>query len=107
MYPQDAFKWRIFMAVVNVTAFFICLFMLAYFWKESLVEIFPVFTCMLVLLLYVLAFFHRLDWIDGIGVFIIVLFSVWLAGRKREERQPIMNWDGWVYQIQGYRRKSV
>lgn len=86
MYPQDAFKWRIFMAVVNVTAFFICLFMLAYFWKESLVEIFPVFTCMLVLLLYVLAFFHRLDWIDGIGVFIIVLFSVWLAGRKREER---------------------
>ena len=47
------------MAIINITAFFIGLLMLAYFWKESLVEIFPVLTCMLVLMLYVLAFCHR------------------------------------------------
>lgn len=74
------------MAIMNITAFFICLFMLSYFWKERLVEIFPVLTCMLTLTLYVLAFFHRLDWIDGIGILIIVLFLVWLAFGKRERR---------------------
>lgn len=75
------------MAIVHITAFFICLLILAYFWKESLVEIFPVLTCMLALTLYVLAFFRRLSWIDGIGIFIIVLFLIWFAGRKKEQKK--------------------
>lgn len=74
------------MAIINIIAFFICLFMLSYFWKESLVEIIPVLACMLTLTLYVLAFCHRLDFIDGIGLLIIVCFLCWLVSRKREER---------------------
>lgn len=63
------------MAIINITAFLICLFLLSYFWKESLVEIVPVLTCMLILTLYVLAFCHRLDFIDGIGFLVIVLLG--------------------------------
>ena len=74
------------MAIINITAFFIGLFLLSYFWKECLVEIFPVLTCMLILTLYVLAFCHRLNLIDGIGILIIVLFGGWLISRKREQR---------------------
>lgn len=74
------------MAIINIIAFFICLFMISYFWKESLVETAPVFTCMLILTLYVLAFCHRLDFIDGIGLLVIVCFGGWLVGKKREQR---------------------
>lgn len=74
------------MTIINITAFFIGLFMLAYFWKASLVEIFPVLTCMLVLTLYVLAFCHRLNFIDGVSILVIVLFAVWLMSRKRGQR---------------------
>ena len=74
------------MAIINIIAFFICLFMLSYFWKESLVETAPVLVCMLTLTLYVLAFCHWLDFIDGIGILVIVLFGFWLMSRKREKR---------------------
>lgn len=74
------------MAIINIIAFFICLFMLSYFWKESLVETAPVLVCMLSLTLYVLAFCHRLNCIDGIGILVIVLFGFWLMSRKREQR---------------------
>lgn len=75
------------MAVVNIIAFFVCLFMLSCFWKECLVEVFPALACMLILTLYGLAFLHRLDWIDGIGIFIILLFGIWLVFGKRERRR--------------------
>lgn len=74
------------MAIINIIAFFICLLILSYFWKESLVEIVPVLTCMLILTLYALAFCHRLNLIDGIGVLVIVLSGGWLISRKREQR---------------------
>lgn len=74
------------MAIINIIAFFICLFILSYFWKENLVEIVPVLTCMLILTLYVLAFCHRLNFIDGIGILVIILFAGWLMSRKREQR---------------------
>jgi len=74
------------MAIINIIAFLICLFMLSYFWKESLVEIIPVLTCMLTLTLYVLAFLRRLDLIDGIGILLIVFFLYWLVSRKCEQR---------------------
>ena len=75
------------MSVINIIAFFICLFALAYFWKESLADVFPALTCMLVLMLYGLAFLHRLNWIDGIGVLVIVLFGVWLVRSEQSRRE--------------------
>ncbi|MCM1156251.1 MAG: hypothetical protein NC392_12935 [Roseburia sp.] len=74
------------MAIVNITAFFICLLMLSYHWKTTLVEMFPPLTCMLTLVLYVLAFLGHLSLIDGIGLFIIAAFLCWLVSRKQEQR---------------------
>lgn len=74
------------MEIINIIAFLICLFMLSWFWKENLVEIIPVLTCMLILTLYVLAFCHRLNFIDGIGILVIILFAGWLISRKRGQR---------------------
>ncbi|MDD6812528.1 MAG: hypothetical protein PUD93_11855 [Lachnospiraceae bacterium] len=74
------------MAILNVTAVVICLLLLAYFWKESLVEVWPVVVCGLVLVLYVLAMLHHLSWIDGIGILLILGFAIWIFLGKEEER---------------------
>ena len=74
------------MAVVHILAFLLCLLMLSWFWKESIVEVLPMLICMLSLVLYVLAFLHHLSWIDGIAIGVIAAFSVWFSSRKKEKR---------------------
>lgn len=74
------------MAIINITAFLICLFVLSYLCKTTLVEMFPSLTCGLILVLYVLAFFRQLNLIDGIGILIIAGFLCWIISRKREQR---------------------
>lgn len=74
------------MAVINIIAFFLCLFLLSYFWKESLVEVFPVLTCMLVLVLYVLALLRHLSLIDGIALAVTAAFCIWFFSRKKEQK---------------------
>ena len=75
------------MMILHIAAVLIGILALAYWFRVSLVEALPVFTCVLALVLYVLALVHHLSWIDGIAVLTVVLFGVWLAGRRREERQ--------------------
>ena len=77
---------RFIMAIVNITAFLICLLVLSYLWKTTLVEMFPPLTCMLVLVLYILALFRHLSLIDGISLLIIAAFLYWIISRKREQR---------------------
>lgn len=79
------------MALLHLSAVFICILFLAWRFRVSLVEALPVFTCGLVLTLYVLAFLHRLSWIDGIAALTIILFIVWQAGRQKEERQEFVS----------------
>lgn len=79
-----------FMVLLHVSAVLICILFLAWRFRVSLVEELPVFTCGLVLTLYVLAFLHRLSWIDGIAAFVVVGFSVWLGSRKKEERDGFL-----------------
>ncbi len=78
------------MAVVHILALFLCLLMLSWFWKESLVEMLPMLLCMLALVLYVLAFLHHLSWIDGIGIGVIAAFFIWYPGRKKEKREAFV-----------------
>lgn len=75
------------MALLHIAAVFICILFLAWRFRVSLVETMPVFTCGLVLTLYVLAFLHHLSWIDGIAALVVILFILWLASRKKEERE--------------------
>ena len=74
------------MAVVHILAFFICLIMLSWFWKESLAEMLPMLLCMLTLVLYALAFLHHLSWINGIGMGVIAVFLIWFSSMKKEKR---------------------
>lgn len=74
------------MAVINIAAFLICLLYLSYFWKRALVDILPALTCMLVFVLYALAFIRRLSLIDGIAALIIAAFLIWLAKCNKEKR---------------------
>lgn len=75
------------MGMINIIAVVLCLFILAYYWKESLVEVWPVVICGLVFLLYVLAMLRHLSWIDGIGILVICGFVIWFFLRGKEERE--------------------
>lgn len=75
---------------LHILAVLICILCLAWRFRVSLVEALPVFTCGLVLTLYVLAFLHRLSWIDKIAACVIILFIVWLACRRKEERESFL-----------------
>ncbi len=74
------------MAIINGMAVLVCIFLLAYFWEESLVEIIPVVVCGLVMILYVLAILHHLSWIDGISVVCLVVFGIVFCTRAKEKR---------------------
>lgn len=78
------------MALVHILAVLICILFLAWRFRVSLVEALPVFVCGLTLVLYVLAFFRRLTWIDGIAVLVLLLSAVWLVSRKKEERKNVI-----------------
>lgn len=75
------------MTILHIAAVSACIFFLAYCFRVSPVEIMPVFTCGLVLLLYVLAMAGRLSWIDGIAVLTVAAFGIWLVSRRREQRK--------------------
>ena len=74
------------MAIVNITAFLICLLSLSYDWEEKLVEVLPVVTCMLVFALYVLAFIRHLSLIDVLSLVIIAAFLIWFIKINKEKR---------------------
>lgn len=76
-----------YLTILHIAAVLVCIFFLAYWFRVRLVEIMPVFTCVLVLVLYVLAMAGHLSWIDGIAVLAIVSFGIWLASRRREQRK--------------------
>lgn len=72
--------------ILHSCAVLICILYLAWYFRVSLVEILPVFTCGLVLVLYVLAMLHHLSWIDMMAAFVIALFAVRMKYGVREER---------------------
>lgn len=78
------------MAVIHIIAFFLCLFFLSYYWRESLVEALPVLACILALVLYALAMLRRLSYIDGAAVMLIVGFAIWFISRKKEKRTEFL-----------------
>ena len=79
-----------FMVLLHMLAVFICILFLAWRFRVTLVEALPVFTCGLVLTLYVLAFLHHLSWIDAVAALMVIMFVVWLASRKKEERESFI-----------------
>lgn len=77
-------------AVLHICFALACILWLAGYFKVSLVEVMPVFICVLVLVLYGLAMLHHLSWIDEIAGGVIGLSVVWIASRKKEQRTGVV-----------------
>lgn len=75
------------MTILHIIAVLVSILALAYLFRVSLVEAMPVFTCLLIFVLYALAMVGRLSWIDGIAVAVIVAFGIMLAVLRRERRK--------------------
>lgn len=73
--------------ILHVCAVLLCISVLAYRFRVTLVETIPVFACMMVLVLYALAMIHHLSWIDGIALLTVLLFVAWYVSRSREIRK--------------------
>lgn len=76
-----------FTMLLQLITAFICIFYLAWLFRTQLVEVLPVFTCVLVLVLYVLALIRHLSWIDGIEMTLILLFVIRIIRMGKEKRQ--------------------
>ena len=73
------------MAVVLLAAFLMIACLLALRFEKQLTAVLPLATCILILILYVLAFFRRLSWIDYFSTAIVVgavLRVLFLSGEK-------------------------
>lgn len=75
------------MTILHIIAVLVSILALAYLFRVSLVEAMPVFTCLLIFVLYALAMVGRLSWIDGIAAAAIVSSGIWLAVMRREQRK--------------------
>lgn len=73
--------------ILHVCAVLLCISVLAYRFRVTLVETIPVFACMMVLVLYALAMIHHLSWIDGIALLTVVSFVAWFVSRPKETRK--------------------
>ena len=76
------------MAVVLLAAFLLIACLLALRFEKQLTAVLPSATCILILTLYVLAFFRRLSWIDYFSTAIVagaVLRVLFLSGEKKKK----------------------
>lgn len=76
-------------AAVNLAAFGVLVAFLSLRWRERIVDVLPVAACLLVLLLYVLAFPGWLYAIDGIAAAVLLLAAVSLPGIGKERRREL------------------
>ena len=76
------------MAVVLLAAFLLIACLLALRFEKQLTAVLPSATCILILTLYVLAFFRRLSWIDYFSTAIVagaVLRVLFLSGKEKKK----------------------
>ena len=78
------------MWLFNILALLLAAFILSYLLKEDICDTLPITTGILILLLYVLAFFRGLHGIDVIAIVFLILFIVFLFLLKKERRKDII-----------------
>lgn len=76
------------MAVSNILAFCLLVLLLSIYWKERIVDVLPMALCILILILYPLAFFRRLSAIDWLSLGFLAGTAVYFAAAK-EKRQRL------------------
>lgn len=78
------------MAVVNILALCMFVLVLSLRWKERIVDVWPMAACILILVLYVLAFWRHLSWIDWIGGAFVLAVCAAFWRRGEEQRRYIL-----------------
>ena len=78
------------MVIVNLAAFLCVMVLLAHMAKEKLVDILPVAVSILILLLYLLAFFNGLYLIDGISLLLLAVTGFYLLLINKEKGRQII-----------------
>lgn len=77
------------MAWVNISAFLILILILSVSFKGKIVDVLPMAACILILILYALAFVRRLSFIDWIGAAFLILTLAGLIRLKKEEKRRL------------------
>ncbi len=83
------------MSLVNILALLIAILCLSYIVKEKIVDVIPVVFALLVLVLYVLAYFQAMSYIDYLGIVIVAGTVIWLLTARSEARSSILRF---IYQ---------
>mgnify|MGYP003304817960 CR=1 FL=1 len=84
------------MWVLNIIAFLIVTIYFSYKTKETMAEVFPVTACGLIFILYILAYFRCLSWIDGISIGVVVCSLAAFLKTEAAERKA------WTDRIKKY-----
>lgn len=75
------------MWILNMIAFLIVTLYIAHKTRETMSEVFPITACGLIFILYVLAYFRCLSWIDGISVGVIGCGILGIVKSDRAKRK--------------------
>lgn len=75
------------MAIINILAFGVLTLLLSLKWKEKIVDVLPAAACILILILYILAFLGQLSAIDWIGSFFLVAALGCFGARLRRAQE--------------------
>lgn len=78
------------MVFFNILAFCVLTLILSLRWKEKIVDVLPMASCILILILYLLAFLHRLSAIDWIGIAFLLIVMIWFTGQRGEDKKRIL-----------------
>lgn len=78
------------MAVVNLLAFLVLILFFGLYFREKIVDVLPMAACVLILVLYVLAFFNRLSFIDWMGEALLITAIAGFMGLKKEKKKRVL-----------------
>ena len=79
------------MWLINILALLFTSFLIAYLFKEDICDTLPIMTGVLILILYILAFFRCLNRIDIIACMFLFILAVLIFLLKRERRKDILS----------------
>ena len=78
------------MWIITILMLLVAAAFFSYLWKEDFYDTLPMATALLILLLYILAFFGKLSSIDIISIVFAGFFCILLFFMKKERRKDIV-----------------
>ncbi len=82
------------MFIIHIAAFLILLLFIAWKYKKQLVEVVPVGCALLILMLYVLAFFRALSFSDFLALLGLAVAGIYLIKVQKDRRRELISFAG-------------